>query len=195
MFEILEHEIINFPEDSGNEVDETRKYKIRYRAQSKLQNIVAQLRLIPYNDMISWALENVDVQTKIIFNYQKVVVGHFWPEHLQVMYKISLDPKYNYKTAFMMECEQQECIQYDKSYPDIINSWRGHPEKFRANGHGVYTTVSLDTHMIYVAMILCRIFGNNSPTHFPVEWVSIMHEVVEGYAFNWAKMLSYNLAK
>jgi hypothetical protein len=32
---------------------------------------------MPYNDMIGWALENVDVQTKSIFNSQKVVVGSF----------------------------------------------------------------------------------------------------------------------
>ena len=111
------------------------------------------------------------------------------------MYNISLDPKYNYNFAFMLEFEQQECIQYDKSYPDIIKSWWGHPEKFRANAHGMYATTSLETHMIYVAMIRYILFRKKSPTHFPVEWVSIMHKVVEGYAFNWAKMLSDNLAK
>lgn len=31
--------------------------------------------------------------------------------------------------------------------------------------------------------------------HFSVEWVSVMHEVAEGFTFNWAKMLSDNLAK
>jgi hypothetical protein len=148
-----------------------------------------------YNDMISWALENVDVQTRIIFNYQKVDVGSFQPDHIQVLYKLSPDHKYNYNAAFMLEFEQQECIQYDKSYPDIIESWWEHPQKFRADAHGVYATNSLDTHMIYVAMILYRLFGKKSPTHFPVAWVSIMHEVAKGYSFNWAKILSDNLAK
>jgi len=95
----------------------------------------------------------------------------------------------------MLEFEKQECIQYDKSYPYMIKSWWGYREKFRANAHGVYATTSLYTHMIYVAMILCRLFGRKSPTHFPVEWVLIMHEVAKGYAFNWAKILSDNLAK
>jgi hypothetical protein len=45
---------------------------------------------MPYNDMISWALENVDVQTRSIYNYQKVVFGSFRPEHIQVMYKINI---------------------------------------------------------------------------------------------------------
>jgi hypothetical protein len=90
---------------------------------------------------------------------------------------------------------KKECIQYDKRYPDIIKSWWGHPEKFKADTHGLYATTSLEAHMIYVAMILCRLFGKKSPTHFPVAWVPIMHEVAEGYSFNWAKMLSDNLAK
>jgi hypothetical protein len=89
VFEILEHEVINCPEDSGDEVDDTHEAKLRYIAQSELHKIVARPRLMPYNDMISWALENVDVQTRSIFNSQKVVVGSFRPEHIQVMYKLS----------------------------------------------------------------------------------------------------------
>jgi len=49
--------------------------------------------------------------------------------------------------------------------------------------------------MLYVAMMLCRLFVKKNPTHFSVEWVAIMNEVFEGYTFNWAKMLSSNLAK
>jgi hypothetical protein len=59
----------------------------------------------------------------------------------------------------------------------------------------VYATTSLDVHIIYVAMILCILFKEKSPTHFQMEWVSIMHELAEGYTFNWAKILSDNLAK
>ena len=43
--------------------------------------------------------------------------------------------------------------------------------------------------------MLCRLFGGKNPAHFTVEWVSIINEVVKGYTFNWAKMLSNNLAK
>jgi hypothetical protein len=59
----------------------------------------------------------------------------------------------------------------------------------------MYATTYLDAHMLYIAMILCRLFGKKNPTHFSAEWVAIMNEVVERYAFNWAKMLSDNLAK
>jgi hypothetical protein len=71
----------------------------------------------------------------------------------------------------------------------------GHPEKFRTDAHGIYATTSLDAHMVYVSMMLCRLFGKKGPTHFSVEWVPIMNKVAEGYTFNWAKLLSDNLAK
>jgi hypothetical protein len=79
VFEILEHEIINCSEDSDDEVDDTHEDKLRHISQLDLHKIATRLRLMPYNDMISWALENIDVQTRSIFNYQKVVVGSFRP--------------------------------------------------------------------------------------------------------------------
>jgi hypothetical protein len=111
------------------------------------------------------------------------------------MYKLSPTFKYSYNATFIMEFDRVECTQYGKNYPDLIKDWWGHPEKFRADTHGIYATTSLDTHMIYVAMMLGRLFRKKDSTHFLLPWVPIMHEVVEGYSFNWAKILSDNLAK
>jgi hypothetical protein len=77
VFEILEHEVINFPGDFGDEVVDTHGAKLKIIAQFELHKIFAQPRLMSYNDMISWALENIGVQTRSIFNAQKVVVGSF----------------------------------------------------------------------------------------------------------------------
>jgi hypothetical protein len=195
VFDILDNELINCPKDSGDEVRETHATKLRDIAQLELHKIVARSRLMLYNDMIGWAMENVDIQTMSIYNSQKVVVGYFRPKHIQVMYKLSPDFKYNHNDVFLLEFEQHECIQYDKTYPDIIKLWWGNLEKFRADIRGIYATASLDTHMIYIALMLYRLFRKKNPTHFPIAWVPIMHEVVEGYSFNWAKMLSDNLAK
>jgi hypothetical protein len=51
------------------------------------------------------------------------------------------------------------------------------PEKLRTDVHGIYATMYLDVPMVYVTLILCLFFGKKNPTHFSVEWVSIMHEV------------------
>jgi hypothetical protein len=120
VFDILQHELINYLEDSGNEVSETHATKLRDISQSELHKIVARLRLMLYNDMIGWALENVDISTRSIYNSQKVDVGSFQPEHIQVMYKLSPIFKYSYDVAFILEFEKQECTQYEKIYPDLI---------------------------------------------------------------------------
>jgi hypothetical protein len=117
VFEVLEQEIINCPEDSAEEEDDTYAAKLRHIAQSELHKIAARPRLMPYNDMISWALEHVDIQTRSIVNHQKVVVGSFQPEHMQVMYKLSPNPKYTFNVAFILEFEQKECISMPGTVP------------------------------------------------------------------------------
>jgi hypothetical protein len=106
VFEILEHEVINCPEDFGDEVDDSHGVKIIIISHSKLHKISTRPRIMSYNDMIGWALENVDIQTRSVFNSQKVVVGSFQLEHIHVMYKLSLDFKYNHNAKFMLKFEQ-----------------------------------------------------------------------------------------
>jgi hypothetical protein len=43
VFDILQHELINFPEDSGDEVTETHVTKLRDIAQSELHKISARI--------------------------------------------------------------------------------------------------------------------------------------------------------
>ena len=43
--------------------------------------------------------------------------------------------------------------------------------------------------------MFCRMFGKKNPTHFTIEWVPIIHEVVEGYTFDWGKMFLDKLDK
>jgi hypothetical protein len=150
---------------------------------------------MPYNNMISWAPESIDVMAKTIYNSQKVVVGSFHPEHIQVMYQLSPTFKHSYNAAFLREFDKEECSEGVNNYPDLIKYWWAHTKKFRANTHGIYTTASLDSHIMYVAMMLCRIFGREKSSHFLLSWVPIMHEVAEGFSFNWSKILSDSLAK
>jgi hypothetical protein len=111
------------------------------------------------------------------------------------MYNLSPTPKYTYNATFLLDFERRECTQYSRNGHDIIKTWWGHSEKFRSDVHGMYATMSLHAHMLYISMILYCLFGKNNPTHFLVEWVAIMNEIVEGYTFNWDKMLSDNLSK
>jgi hypothetical protein len=66
-----------------------------------MHKVAIRPRLFPYYDMIGWALDHIDVPTRTIFNSQKVVVGTFWPEHLQAMYKLSPTPNFTYNAEFL----------------------------------------------------------------------------------------------
>ena len=81
VFNIVQYELINCPDDSSDEETKTQATKYKTIAQLELHKIATWPRLMPYNDMISWALENVDLSTKNICNLQKFVVGSFTTEH------------------------------------------------------------------------------------------------------------------
>jgi hypothetical protein len=184
IFETLDYEIRNCPEDFG---DERTENKLRDIAESELHKIATRPRLMPYNDMVCWALEKTDVQTRSILNSQGVVVGSFRPEHIQVMYKLPPTSKYIYNVEFIAEFQRKECTEFDQTYPNIIKDWWGIPARFRADTHGSYATTSLNEYMVYIALMLCRLFGRKIPTHFPADWVPLLHEVAEGFSFNWGK--------
>jgi hypothetical protein len=135
------------------------------------------------------------VQTGSILDSRGVVIGSFKPKHIQVMYKLSSCPKYIYNKYFISEFQRKECFESDQTYSDIVKDWWRNKEKFKANTHGVYATSSLNEYMVYVVMMLCRCFGKESPTHFPVEWVPLLHEAAEGDNFNWDKILSDNIVR
>jgi hypothetical protein len=145
--------------------------------------------------MINWGLGHVDIQTRSVISHLQTVIGSFRVENIKVMYKLSPTPEYTYNATFLLYFEKRECTQYGRNGHDIIKTWWGHSEKFRADAPGMYATTSLYAHMLYIAMMFYCLFGKNNPTHFSVEWVAIINEVVEGYTFNWAKILYDNLAK
>jgi hypothetical protein len=42
---------------------------------------------------------------------------------------------------------------------------------------------------MYIAMMMCRLYGKENTTHFFLPWVPIIHTMAEGYSFDWAKIL------
>jgi hypothetical protein len=63
--------------------------------------------------MISWALDKVDIPTRSILNDQGDIVGSFRPEHIQVMYKLSPNPKHTFNAEFFVEFQRKESIDAD----------------------------------------------------------------------------------
>jgi len=184
VYDILEHEILLFLNDSIEEDDEILSAKLRLAAQSELHRITAQPKIMPCSDMISWALDHVDIPSRSVSNHHKTHVGSFRSEYWRVIYKLSFEPKYTYNSSFLLDFEQRECTCCGRIGHDIVKNWWGNPTKFKTDTHGIYSTTYLDAHFLCISMMLRQLFWKKNPTHFTVEWVSIIHEVVEGYTLN-----------
>jgi hypothetical protein len=193
VFNILQYELVNFPDDSSNNENEDLSTKYKTIAQAEMHKVATRPILLPYNDMIKWALDHVDIPTRTIFNSQKVVVGSFLSEHLHVMYKLSSTPKFVYNASFLENFGKKECDQYGKNISDLIKDWCSRTEKFEADSHGIYSISSLEPQFMYIAMMMCRLYGKENTTHLFVPWVPIIHTVAEGYSFDWAKISSDSL--
>jgi hypothetical protein len=106
------------------------------------------------------------------------------------MYKLSPVSNFVYNANFLVDFNKKECDQYRENLLDLIKYWCSLPENFIADSHGIYPISTLEPHIMYVAMMMCRLYGKENATHFFLPWVPIMHSVVEGYSFDWAKILS-----
>jgi hypothetical protein len=158
-----------------------------------MHRVAARSRLLPYYDMVRWALDHVDIPTRTIMNEQRVTIGTFRPKHLQTMYKLPATSDHTYGIEFLEEFKEKECEQYDKTISSLIKDWVSNTTKFRADTHGIYSIASLEPQYRYVAMMTCQLYGKEDTSHFFLPWVPLMIRVAKGYSFNREKMLSDSL--
>jgi hypothetical protein len=174
--------------------DDEEENHLRDIASTGLHKVAARPRLFSYTDMVIWALDKIDVPTRSILNNEGKVIGSFRPEHIQVMYKLSLTHKHTLNSEFLAAFQQKECVEGEQSYSDMIKGWVRDENSFRANSQGIYATASLNDYMRYLAMMLCRLYGKRDSNHFSAEWTPLLEEVSEGRSFNWHKIMSDNIA-
>jgi hypothetical protein len=194
VLDVLQFELVSYSDSNDNDnvkVNLNTKYKTV--VQSGMHLVATRPRLLPYYDMIRWALDHIDLPTRTIISDRWNTVGTFKPDHIQTMYKLPTTAEYTYNDEFLEEFKKKECEQYDKTMPGLIKDWISHPATFRANDKGVYSITSLEPHYMYVAMMTCRLFGREDTTHFYIAWVPLIFRVAEGCSFNWAKILSGSL--
>jgi hypothetical protein len=133
----------NSDDSSDNETDDmTTKYKIIVQAEMHI--VAVRPCLLPYYDMIRWALDHEEIPTRTIISEQGVTIGTFRPESLQVMYKLPPTSDFSYNASFLDGFKRKECEQYTKSLSDLIKDWVSHPVKFRVDNNGIYSISSLE---------------------------------------------------
>jgi hypothetical protein len=184
VLEVLQSDVVNCSDDSSdNEKDDmTTKYKIV--VQAEMHKVAAKPRLLPYYDMIRWALDHVDIPSRTIINEQKVIVGTFRPENLQTMYKLPPTSDFTYNAEFLEGFKQKECKQYTQILSDLIKDWVSHSAKFRADNNGIYSISSLEPQFKYVELMTCILYRREDTTHYFLPWVPLIYTVAEGSSFD-----------
>jgi hypothetical protein len=193
---ILQRGVINCSESDEEDLDVARddmntKYKAIF--QSAMHLVAARPRLLPYPDMIRWALDHIDLPTRTIVSDQKKMVGSFRPDRIQAMYKLPGTCECTYGKEFLEDFKKKECDEFDRTLPGLIRDWVSRSALFKVNSEGVYSISSLEPNFMYVAMMACRLYGKEDTAHFVIHWVPLIYRVAEGFSFNWSKMLSDNL--
>jgi len=120
---VLQPEVINCLDDTCDNEDDDMSTKYKIIAQAKMHKIESRPRLLPYYDMVRWALDHVDILTRTIFNEQREAVGFFRPDHLQAIYKLSPTPNCTYNAEFLEGFNNKECKQYGRNLSDLIKEW------------------------------------------------------------------------
>jgi hypothetical protein len=106
------------------------------------------------------------------------------------MYQFPSTSNFSHNAEFPESFKQKKCEQYDISISNLIKDWVLHPAKFRVDNNGVYSISSLEPQFKYITMMDCVLYGREDTTHCFLPWVPLIHIVIEGFSFNWSKLLS-----
>jgi hypothetical protein len=74
---------------------------------------------------------------------------------------------------------------------ELIREWWDEYKSFTIKDSRIYPIQYFKEPYQLLETLICRLYGEEGSTHFNMEWVPIMHYVVEvGHIFNWAQILS-----
>jgi hypothetical protein len=78
---------------------------------------------------------------------------------------------------------------------DLIREWWHDSSGLKIISDKVYSIQSLKKLQMLVAIMLCRLYGENDSLKFKLGWVPLIHQTLEGKIFNWAHILSQTFNK
>ena len=87
-------------------------------ASSFLHQIAARVKVLPYNDMVKWVIQSINIIDRAFFTTAGRMFGSFKPEDVKRMYHL-LNPQQHYNKSFLEAFAKENQI---KSNP--IKQWR-----------------------------------------------------------------------
>jgi len=154
---------------------------------SYLHRIEARTKVLPYNDVVRWVIESINITYKTFFTIYVRMFGSFRVEDIKAMYHF-LEQEKRYNKAFL-EFAKENAIELDH-----IRKWRNFPTKHKHESFVMYSVDSLSSPYCYVGAMMCRLFGVHDSARFSIEMVPLMETVINGYIMDWETILSDKMA-
>jgi hypothetical protein len=157
-------------------------------ADSFLHRIAAREQILPYTDVVKWAIEEIPITDRTFITKDGRIFGSFKPEDLRQMYHLP-KPEKIYNSAFLEKFASENEIESEP-----IKDWRQNPNKHKHESSGKYSVDSLCSPYCYAGIMMCRLWGLHDSAIFTIEMVPLMEAAVNNTIMDWATILSDKLA-
>ena len=79
-------------------------------ASSSLHKIAAHAKVLPYNDLVRWVIESINITDRAFFTAYRRMFGSFKPEDFKIMYHLP-DPRRHYNKSFLEAFAKENDIE------------------------------------------------------------------------------------
>lgn len=176
--------VVQATADSTRKSDATLKDLV----DSYLHRIAAQEQILPYTDVVKWAIEEIPSINRTFCTLDGRVFGSFQPDDLRQMYHL-LAPEKKYNKSFLEKFRNENDIESEP-----IRDWRQNPAKHKHESSGKYSTDSLCSPYCYAAVMMCRLWGLHDSSSFTIEMVPLIEAACNSDIMDWGNIMSDKLA-
>ena len=171
-------------------VDTTQKSEgtLKDLADSFLHRIAAREQILPYTDVVRWAIEELPITDRTFCTRDGRVFGSFQANDLRQMYHLP-EPEKKYNKAFLEKFRSE-----NETESEPIRNWRQNPAKHKHKSSGMYSVDSLCSPYCYAGIMMCRLWGLHDSSNFTIEMVPLMEAACNSEIMDWGTILSDKLA-
>lgn len=170
-------------------VDELRKSEatLKDMADSFLHRIAAREQVLPYTDVVRWAIEEITLTDRTFHTKDGRIFSSFKPDDLRRMYHLP-EPELVYNRAFV-----EKFAKENESPSEPLRDWRQNPARHKHDMSGKYSNASLASPYCYAGILMCRLWGLHDSANIHIDMVPLMEAAVSSIIMDWATILSDKL--
>ena len=156
-------------------------------ADSFLHRIAAREQVLPYTDVVHWAIEEIPISDRTFHTKDGRIFGSFKPDDLRRMYHLP-EPELVYNRAFV-----EKFVKENESPSELLRDWRQNPAKHKHESSGKYSNASLASPYCYAGIMMCRLWGFHDSANIITDMIPLMEAAVNSIIMDWATILSDKL--